>query len=415
MIAIIVKQAITKAIILPFVVAMLILSAKASVSLQMSYYSSDDSMSVSMDGYNLEFESVCELYPDSITYNNGGSSKQPDTEYSYSISLNDKSAFSSAETDSGKSAWSSNIIAGPSSETLRVVTISEVENGHLSLNYGNKEMSVKETMDAKNAGYSQQARFIDNSVESQGAGSTLQPVPGLAEKLAALTGNANSNDSSETDDDTSGASKGDETSSKSSSTSEQSLDTLSSASIAGDNDQDGSSDEGVSSETSSEEMESQGIKHTMEIAYGKRTGSIETDVIGVTEAQWAINAGYNGDQYVFGTKVRGINTEPMDDLDMTGKAANFPTQILPPGVVKIIYSDEFDPWELVEDKDYVAMVDSEFHDFDTEYSGVSTPALWYSLRNLYYKTTPMTYTLISDQSLGFEIYNFGMGFSINDK
>jgi len=408
------KQVITKTVTLLLVAALLMLSAEASMSLQMNYYNSDDSISVSMDGYNLEFESFCELYADSITYKNGGSSKQPDAEYSYSISLNEKSAFSSAETDSGEFAWNSNIIADASTEEFNVAAKSEVKDGHLSLNYGNRDMSVKETVDAENAGYSQQARFIDGSVESQGGGSTLQPVPGLAEKLTALTSNANSNDSSGTKDDSSESSSGDETSPKGSSTSEQLMDIASSASVAANDGQDDDSENEGSSETSSEEKQSQGIKHTMEIVYGKRTGSVETDVIGVTEAQWVTRAGYDGEQYFFGTKVRGVSTEPMDDLEMTGKAANFPTQIMPPGEVKIVYNNEFDPWELVNDKDYAAMVDSEFRDFDSQYSGVSTPALWYSLSNLYYEKGPVTYTLISDPSLGFEIYNFGMGFTVKE-
>ncbi len=414
------KHTTIKTVASVFAVALLIVSAEASVSLQMNYYNSDDSMSVSMDGYNLEFESFCELYADSMLYNNGGSSKNSDAKYSYSASLNDKSAFSSAETDSGKFAWSTNIVADSSSNEFKVATKSEVKDGHLRLNYGNEEIRVKETMNAENAVYSQQAGFIDDSINSQGGGSTIQPVPGLAEKLAKLNNNANNNDQSGTEDDASSGSKGDDSSPKVSSTSEQvsSLASTPSGTDNGDladNSQDGNpEDDGESSETPSEEKQPQGITHNMEITYDDRKGSVETDVMGITEAQWVTGAGYDRGKYYFGTKVRGVSTEPMDDLEMTGKAANFPTQTLPPGEVKIVYNNEFDPWELVDDKDYAAMVDDEFRDFESEYSGVSTPALWYSLSNLYYKKGPVTYTRISDPSLGFEIYNFGMGFTIKD-
>ena len=83
----------------------------AHISLQMSYYNSDDDMSMSLEGANLAFESFCTIEPHSLTYSNGGSSKQPQAEYSYSLAQWGNHA-PSAETDSGMFGWSGNVDAG---------------------------------------------------------------------------------------------------------------------------------------------------------------------------------------------------------------------------------------------------------------------------------------------------------------
>jgi hypothetical protein len=65
-----------------------IINANAHIALQMSYYNSEDDMSISLEGENLAFDSFCTLEPDSIMYDNGGSSKNTDADYSYALTLN---------------------------------------------------------------------------------------------------------------------------------------------------------------------------------------------------------------------------------------------------------------------------------------------------------------------------------------
>jgi len=93
-------------------VAACMVNAGASVDLQMSYYNTNDEMSMYLEGSNLNFGSSCTLTPQSIEYDNGGASCQPAAEYSYSLSLNGKTAFSSAETDSGMFSFKGTVRAG---------------------------------------------------------------------------------------------------------------------------------------------------------------------------------------------------------------------------------------------------------------------------------------------------------------
>jgi hypothetical protein len=352
------KDICKKDILLIVLLISLAATAEASVSLQMNFYNSDDSMSMSLEGYNLEFESFCELAPDSLLYNNGGTSKKDDAEYSYSLSLNGESLYSAARTDSGKFDFHGNIDAGSSQGDLfRVSARGAVKDGGINLAYGNNELKVREVVDTENSGYQQEVQIKPGYVSSQGSGSTLQPVPGLMEKLTA------------------------------------------------------SGDSSGSTQTT---QAIQGIRHSLELEYAEKTGSIYTDVMGSTEAQWATKVSCDSNNYFFGVKVRGISMEPLNDLDMTGKASNFPTQILPPGRVNISYNSDFMLPDFKSPENYAAVVDDEFSEFDAQYPGISTPSLWYSLNNLYYNKVPMTYTPISDPSVGLEIYNFGMGFAVNE-
>lgn len=168
-------------------------------------------------------------------------------------------------------------------------------------------------------------------------------------------------------------------------------------------------------ESAAGETQIQGIKHSMELEYADKTGSIYTDVMGSTEAQWATMVSCDSDDYFFGVRVRGISIEPLNDLDMTGKASDFPTQILPPGRVNISYNSDYVLPDFKPPEDYTAIVEDEFIDFDAQYPGTSIPSLWYSLNNLYYNKVPIEYTPVSDPSVGLEIYNFGMGFTVSEK
>lgn len=375
-----------KAILLIVLLISLAATAEASVSLQMNFCNSDDSMSMSMEGYNLEFESFCELTPDSLLYNNGGTSKKEDAEYSYSLSLNGESLSSAARTDSGEFGFHGNIKAGSSEGNLfRISTKSAVKDGKLDLAYGNSELKVLEVVETENSGYQQEARIKPGYVSSQGGGSTIQPIPGLMERLTASGLSSDSTETTRVEDNTD-----------------------SSSSL--DND-DPENDDG----SAADEPQIQGIRHSMELEYADKTGSIYTDVMGSTEAQWATKVSCDSDNYFFGVRVRGISIDPLNDLDMTGQASDFPIQILPPGRVNISYNNDYMLPDFKPPEDYTAIVEDEFIDFDAQYPGTSIPSLWYSLSNLYYNKVPIEYTPVSDPSVGLEIYNFGMGFTVNEK
>lgn len=383
----------------------LVATAEAYISLQMNFYNSDDSMLMSLEGYNLEFESFCELTPDSLLYNNGGTSKKDDAEYAYSLSLNGESLYSSAETDSGKFEFHGSIDAGKSEGNLFTISSrSAVKDGKLSLEYGNNELQVQETANAKSSGYQQEVQIKPGNVISQGGGSTLESVPGLMEKLKAISEGSESSNTAQAEDDAGSKKENGDM-----------LPTTQSTQ-ASDNSAD---PEDVESEiediSDTEGSQIQGIQHSLELKYGDKTGSIYTDVIGSTEAEWATKVSCDPDAYFFGVRVRGVSTEPLEDLDMTGKASNFPDQFLPPGTINISYNNDYVMPDIESAEDYAEMVEEEASYFDAKYSGASTPSLWYALNNLYYNKVPIEYAPVSNFSVGLEIYNFGMGFTVNEK
>jgi hypothetical protein len=395
-----------------------LMCANANIALQMSFYNSDDEMAMSLEGENLAFESFCALEPDSLLYDNGGSSKQPDAHYSYSLSLNGETIFSSAKTDSGTFGWSGHIDAGGDSgaNSLGVSPYSAVKDGTLNIAYGNNEFQVQETVKTVNSGYGQKAQLSPGAVVSSGSGSTLKPVPGLAENLLARTTNQASTSSTKTNDDTT-TGKG--------KTSESSIDPK-----TGDEDQEGtketpelqatsgkgSNQESATESIASGESQPQGIEYSINVQNGVKNkhGSIEADIMGPTEAQWLTQVNYDSNGYFFGARARGIGLAPIDELGMIGQATGFPKQILPPGNVEISYKDKPGPEiDSFDAEDYAEFVAKESLDFDSEYPGKSTPALWYYLNNLYQNKVPVDPQYTSgNRLLPLEQYQLSMAFDV---
>ena len=356
--------------------------SEANVALHMNFYNSYDSMSMNLDGGNLGFGANSCLMSDSIDYDNGGSSNQPAAEYSYSLTLNGDTAFCGAKTDSGGFGWSGKVKASSSNKELKVVAVSAVKKGKLNDYYGNNKFEVREAVEANNSGYSQKALIKPDSVDGGGSGSTLEPVPGLAEAIKARTGNQSGNESN-------------------SQVSTNNLEVL------------------------GKESKDQGLIYSMNVQYGTgKHGSIDSSLVGRTEAQLQTQAKYVPGSYMFAVKERGIAFAPIRELVMKGKATDFPTQTLPPGNVEISYSDPIttkpkqnatsEPWD-----EYPGLVDSAYKDFDSAYPGTTiTPALWYYLNNTYQinvdvtKIIPaVTYTPLTPV----EQYDFGMSFDTSKK
>jgi len=366
------------------IIISLISLSGANVDLHMDFYNSQDSISMSLDGENLHFGALSQLNPNSINYDNGGSSTQPQSEYSYSLTLNGETAYSSARTDSGSLAWSGKVVAGDDGRMLKVAAMSAVKDGKLTTNYGNNEFKVQEVVEAKNSGYAQKEQIQPGSVTSAGSGSTLEPVPGLADNLLARSGKQVTTNNLQTGETpTNGQSKSNPT---------------------GD-----SNDPG----TTTSESKDQGLIYTMtvqDVETGKQ-GSIDAEVMGQTEAQWITQVGFANGVNLFGAKVRGIAFAPINDLGMIGRATNFPTQILPPGKVEISYKDKNDKNAPNSLDPYSELIDSSYRDFDSAYSGPTTPALWYYLNNVNKIEVPVeihpTNTLFP-----VEKYNFGIGFNV---
>jgi hypothetical protein len=340
-------------------------NAAASVDLNMGYYNSFDDMAMSLEGSNLDFGSSCILMPQSITYDNGGASNQPQAEYSYSLALNEERAFSSAETDSGMFAFYGAVrTGGENNENLMKISAnSGVKDGRLNVAYGNDEFEVQETVEAEDSVYQQKADISPTTVSSSGFGSTINPVPGLAENLMARwTGQV----ADEANEDANPV---------------------------------------------PQEGKDQGIRYSINVHHVEtgKLGYVDANVMGLTEAQLATNVHFEDDEYLFGVKVRGIGFAPIDELNMTGQASGLPVQTLPPGDVEIRYiTNKSYPWD-----EYVDLVDIESEKFSSEYPGNSTPALWYYLDNEFRIEVPVYVNYTLNNSLApLEIYEFGMVYNV---
>lgn len=359
--------------------------AEASVELQMGYYNSNDAMSMSLEGSNLNFKSFCSIMPRSIKYDNGGASNQPKAEYSYSLALNGKTTYSSAETDSGMFSFSSKVRAGGDDDEnlLKVSAKSGVKNGHLNLAYGNDDFKVQETVVAESLAYEQKAMLDPDIVSSSGFGSTLTPVPGLAENLLA-----------------------------------RSTGQVSAAASAKTEDEETAGDEGSGSSTASEGGQDQGIKYSLSVQNtetGKR-GYVDSNAMGMTESQLATNVNFDNEGYLFGVKVRGIGFAPIDELGMEGQATGLPVQTLPPGEVEISYKDPSSTDEPESWLEYPTLVEEEYEKFDSEYDGRTTPALWYYLNNEFRIEVPVYVEYSSGNPLEpIEAYQLGMVYTVKVK
>jgi len=128
---------------------------------------------------------------------------------------------------------------------LKVSARSGVKDGLLNVAYGNDEFNVQETVETENSIYEQKTELGPSSVSASGFGSTLTPVPGLAENLMARsTGQA--------------------------------------AAAAGDD----------SSGSSAAEGQDQGIKYSINVQNARtgKEGYVDANVMGPTEAQLATMA-----------------------------------------------------------------------------------------------------------------------------
>jgi hypothetical protein len=385
-----------------------LMCANANIALQMSFYNSDDEMAMSLEGENLAFESFCALEPDSLLYDNGGSSKQPDAEYSYSLSLNGETMFSSAKTDSGKFGWSGHIEAGGDSgaNSLMVSPNSAVVDGTLITTYGNNKFQAQETVKAVNSGYGQSAKLNPDAVISKGSGSTLKPVPGLAENLFARSTKQASTSTTKMNDDTiTGKGKTSESSN------DPKTDNVNKEGTSQATSDTGSNQESATAFVASSENQPQGIKYSIDVQnnVNNNQGSIDADVMGPTEAQWLTQVNYDSNGYSFGMKARGIGLAPINELGMVGQATGFPLQILPPGNVEISYKDKPDPFEAGE---YIELIGKESQKFDSEHPGKNTPALWYYLNNLYENKVPVDLKDTGNRLLPLEQYQLSMAFNV---
>jgi hypothetical protein len=408
------------------------------ISLDCSLYNSDDSLFVSLDGENLGFSGSAIIEPHSMLYQNKGSSNQPDCDYSYSLSLNEKPLASGASTDSGAFSWGAKASSGDyalGSETLSLSARHMVDDGVLSSYFSNSDHEVADEIKADSASYSEALQLDQDSMSSKGKGYTTQPEfsysfeqmvdgqslgsgmesdSGAAKWAFSIRPDSLEDESSKTAVSAEGGVEDgylkstyfnpnirvDEDVEVSGATYFQKaridLEQLDSTGNGVTREEESPSEGDVSDDSDSEEnyldenpandpsmtnSDAKDIKDSLSISSADKSGSITTSLTGDTRALWHSDVSSNPEEYSFSMLVNGQGTiEDMDEFGMEGEASGLPAQVLPAGTVEISYDYPRDDFQ-----DHLELTEEEIRDFCEDY-GLTTPgpSLWYYLQQKSY-------------------------------
>jgi hypothetical protein len=132
----------------------------------------------------------------------------------------------------------------------------------------------------------------------------------------------------------------------------------------------------------SQEKESHGLDHALQVeGFGKQS-SIESLVYGETSFQWKsnVNAGLSGFSLGMGVAGRGNDESNLTILQMTGSATGFPTQRLPAGHIDVKRLFELDANLTIDDE----FVEREIEEFNQENSIEKSLNNWYKLQQTSY-------------------------------
>ncbi len=458
----------------PLIILIVFQAAQAtSISLDCSLYNSDDSLTASMDGESLGFSGSATIEPHSMLYQSGGGSNQPDCDYSYSLSLNEESLASGANSDSGAFSWSSNVCSGDyalGSEILSLSAKHMVNDGVLSSYFANSEHEVADEIETGGASYSETFRLEPDIMDSKGKGYTTLPEFSYSFEQTADGQSLGSEGESD-----SGAARWsfsvrddgleDESSKISISTecgvedgylkstyfnpvikvdedvmvdgatyiqkARIGLDQLDSTGkgvtqeVVEETSSDESSEveavdnseleendlEATTDEPSEIDSETEIIKDSLSISSADKGGSIEVSLEGNIGAAWQSDVSSNPDEYSFNMLINGQGTiEDMDEFGMEGEASGLPVQILPAGTVDISY---YYPRE--DFQDHLRLTEEEVRDFCQDY-GITTPSP-YLMYYLQQKTYIYPYEVPLDAewaALPEDYYHMGMTFTVKN-
>ena len=342
--------------------------AQAEVSLQCNFYNSEDEVSMSLEGSNLGFSAQVILEPDFLSYDNGGSSNDEDSHYSYNLNFNGKSISSGAETNNGGFGWSAianSNIDGEGSKALSVTSHSQVADGYLDTYSANSYLNVARSIAVNNGYYSETSTIGADNLNSKGSGTIKNE-----KTKASSTGGDNKGSTDSTDTN---------------------ADAMNPGSTSQNN----------------------GFIQLMTMSSDKKESSVNTVVQGDTQAQWGNYVETKPNLNVLEVGVDGHTDSSVDalNLGMTGKATGYPTQSLPPGSLKIT-STKTNPADkkAIEGQEFI---ESLVGDFNTDY-GLSPKLLWYYLnQNAWVNPISQDPKDGGSSSTG-DYYHMGMGFAFKE-
>lgn len=380
--------------------------AEGGLSFHCSIYNSDDSVDVSLQGENLKFDGTAYLDKNSLNYNNGGSSTQPDCSYSYSVNFNGEEMTSGAQTDSGGFSFHTLVDSnyfGPDSKAYDLSLKNIVANGVLNSHYSNSDVTVSENLELDMAAYSQGAKLKPGYMESQGSGVTLQKIEDSGDENEGSEGTADDKGSSDIDKgveslDTDSLKEGD-------------IGTADEEEVV---DKDDSTEDDVTNDDPvDDEVTFKSILHTISVEGPQKDGSVETRLQGDLNALWNCGVIFENGETAFGSLIQGIANEPAEEMEMLGKASGFPDQVLPPGEIGISYEDTVLGKEQY--IDYTKAIEVARESFGKEHEGECNQDLWYYLKQKAYipKTTSDSESTSGDPTG--QLFNMRMRFAISEK
>jgi hypothetical protein len=341
--------------------------AEADVGLRYSYYNSLDELSGDVCGENISFESFEALMPDSMLYKDVGQSTTPDSSYSYSVKHNEDKLHSNATVDSGSLSWGADADFGyycPGSQSFALNAKNYVKDGSINASYGNPNIEIWDRIEAMSAEFSESLKITSGKVSSEGSGGTI-----VSESPVGLD---------------------------SSSAKSQNFEV--SEALGGDS-------------------AVRGFRQRLAVEGLGRHGEIAADVVGDTECIWKSSVKADLSSISFGLSLRGTCSGSMDQLGMVGRVSGYPTQILPPGEIKIFGDHDPTSVKLQNSTDSgteerLDRIDEETSEFRESYELQSSEALWYYIDQTASATIAGGRSTVPD-NLPRENYLMKMGFLID--
>lgn len=332
---------------------MCIITLGEAISLNMDFYNSQDSVSMGLSGENLNYGAVAELKPDSLLFENGGSSTQPQCFYDYHVAFDGQTIESGAQTNNGIFSWSTLVDAdskGDGSRTFRVSPSAAVKDGTLKSHYSNSDIKVDTTTIAIKSTFKQIAGITQATLNIADSGKTLKDI----DAASSNSKGTNANKDGKATEDT-----------------------------------------------------IQGVDQVIRVTGSEKTGSIVTQALGETNVAWVDKVVSNPSETKFGTAIQGTSKYQLSALGMEGKATNFPTQILPPGNVKINSKTQTEQ-DLENLQKYI---DDQEKIFSDKYPQPITKPLWYYLKESAY-VNPIPKDPSAPANIPRDYYTMSMNFGM---
>jgi hypothetical protein len=149
------------------------------MSLNCFLYNSEDQVSLSLDGENIDFGTTALMEPDTLLISSSGKSIESNCSYSYSFGFDGVALDTGAESNAGNLSWHSRAGSNSWHDGSRAFSLSnrhDVEDGFLRSYSSNQDHRIEEEIETKGARYSESAKIAANSFKLSGKGESVIPT-----------------------------------------------------------------------------------------------------------------------------------------------------------------------------------------------------------------------------------------------